>query len=274
MKSISQRIAEELDVREWQVEAAISLLDAGAYVPFIARYRKEATGTLDDTQLRTLEERLRYLRELEDRRAAILGTSASRASSTMRCGRRSRRRTARRGSRTSICRTSRSGEVRRRSHAKLARAACRPAACPSRAGPAPGRRRVRQPGARLASIDAALDGARAILTERFAEDAELIGSQREEVWSRGRLLSRVRDGKAATGIKFADYFDYGEKLTKLPSHRILALFRGEKEEVLDLPTPTGRPAREVNSAAEVFRATGRPPLRHRRSRPAGRPLAH
>ena len=73
MKSISQRIAEELDVRGWQVEAAVSLLDAGATVPFIARYRKEATGTLDDTQLRTLEERLRYLRELEDRRAAILG---------------------------------------------------------------------------------------------------------------------------------------------------------------------------------------------------------
>ena len=74
MKSISQRIAEELDVREWQVEAAVSLLDAGATVPFIARYRKEATGTLDDTQLRTLEERLRYLRELEERRAAILGS--------------------------------------------------------------------------------------------------------------------------------------------------------------------------------------------------------
>src|SRR5205814_1295390 len=102
-------------------------------------------------------------------------------------------------------------------------------------------------GRQVPDVTAALDGARSILTERFAEDADLIGSLRELMWSSGRLTSRVRDGKSEPGAKFSDYFDFGEALTKLPSHRILALFRGEKEEILDLviepegsaPTPTG-----------------------------------
>ena len=193
----------------------------------------------------------------------------------MRSGRRSRRRTARRGSRTSICRTSRSGGRK----AQIAReAGLEPLADLLLAHPERDPRQAAaafvSPEHKVADVDAALEGARAILTERFAEDAELIGSLREEVWSRGRLLSRVRDGKAETGSKFADYFDYGEKLTKLPSHRILALFRGEKEEVLDLQLRPEDPQEEVNGAAGVFRATDREALRHRRSRPAGRPLAH
>ena len=234
MKSISQRIAEELGVQERQVEAAISLLDGGATVPFIARYRKEATGTLDDTQLRTLEERLRYLRELEDRRAAILGSIREQGKLD----------DALRQAIEAADSKARLEDIylpykpKRRTKAQIAReAGLEPLADLLLAHP---ERDPRQAAAtfvspeKVADVDAALDGARAILTERFAEHAELIGSLREEVWSRGRLLARVRDGKTATGIKFADYFDYGEKLTKLPSHRILALFRGEKEEVLDL----------------------------------------
>ena len=120
MKPINLRIAEELGVREQQVSAAISLLDSGATVPFVARYRKEATGALDDAQLRTLEERLRYLRELDERRAAILDTSASKENSTPRSSRRSTRRTARRGSRISIYPIGRSGGRRPKSPAKRA----------------------------------------------------------------------------------------------------------------------------------------------------------
>ena len=234
MKSISQRIAEDIDVREWQVEAAVSLLDAGATVPFIARYRKEATGTLDDTQLRTLEERLRYLRELEERRAAILGSIREQGKLD----------DALRQAIEAADSKARLEDIylpykpKRRTKAQIAReAGLAPLADLLLAHP---ERDPRQAAAafvspeQVADVDAALDGARAILSEQFAEDAELIGSLREEVWSRGRLLSRVRDGKSETGIKFADYFDYDEKLTKLPSHRILALFRGEKEEVLDL----------------------------------------
>src|SRR5512144_2129962 len=234
MKSISQRIAEELGVQERQVEAAISLLDGGATVPFIARYRKEATGTLDDTQLRTLEERLRYLRELEERRAAILGSIREQGKLD----------DALRQAIEAADSKARLEDIylpykpKRRTKAQIAReAGLAPLADLLLAHP---ERDPRQSAAafvspeKVADVDAALDGARAILSERFAEDAELIGSLREEVWSRGRLLSRVRDGKATEGAKFADYFDYGEKLTKLPSHRILALFRGEKEEVLQL----------------------------------------
>src|SRR5512144_1528086 len=224
MKSISQRIAEELGVQERQVEAAISLLDGGATVPFIARYRKEATGTLDDTQLRALEER----------RAAILGSIREQGKLD----------DALRQAIEAADSKARLEDIylpykpKRRTKAQIAReAGLEPLADLLLAHP---ERDPRQAAAtfvspeKVADVDAALDGARAILTERFAEDAELIGSLREEVWSRGRLLSRVRDGKATEGAKFADYFDYGEKLTKLPSHRILALFRGEKEEVLQL----------------------------------------
>jgi protein Tex len=232
MKSISQRIAEELGVRERQVEARYRCSMETPPVPFIARYRKEATGTLDDTQLRTLEERQRYLREPEERRAAILGSIREQGKLD----------DALRQAIEAADSKARLEDIylpykpKRRTKAQIAR--LEPLADLLLAHP---EREPRQAAAafvsaehKVADVDVALDGARAILTERFAEDTELIGSLRDEVWSRGRLLSRIRDGKAAAGIKFADYFDYGEKLTKLPSHRILALFRGEKEEVLDL----------------------------------------
>jgi uncharacterized protein len=233
--SIEQRIADELGVREHQVTAAIGLLDGGATVPFVARYRKEATGALDDAQLRTLEERLRYLRELEERRAAILESirSQGKLDDALEASIRAA------DSKARLEDIYLPYKPKRRTKAQIAReAGLEPLADGLLGNPS-----VEPSAAAAAFVDAekgvadaaaALDGARAILVERFAEDADLIGTLRERVWSRGRLASKVRDGKAEEGAKFADYFDFTEPLTKLPSHRILALFRGEKEEVLDL----------------------------------------
>ncbi|MEU3528393.1 Tex family protein [Streptomyces sp. NPDC038707] len=233
--SIEGRIAEELGVRERQVKAAVELLDSGSTVPFIARYRKEATEMLDDAQLRTVEERLRYLRELEDRRTAILESVREQGKLTGELEARIR------GAETKA----RLEDIylpykpKRRTKAQIAReAGLEPLADGLLADPA-----VEPRAAAAAFVDAdkgvadpqaALDGARAILTERFAEDADLIGELRERMWVRGRLASKVREGKEETGAKFADYFDFAEPFTELPSHRILAMLRGEKEEVLDL----------------------------------------
>ncbi|WP_046864862.1 Tex family protein [Microvirga massiliensis] len=235
MLSITQRIATELNAQEWQVKAAVELLDGGATVPFIARYRKEATGTLDDAQLRTLEERLRYLRELEDRRKAILDSISEQGKLD----------DALRGQILAAETKARLEDLylpykpKRRTKAQIARdAGLEPLADAILVDPA------REPKSAaesyvntekgVATVEAALEGARAILVERFAENAELVGQLREDYWQRGRLTSKVRDGKASEGAKFADYFDFAEPLTRLPSHRILALFRGEKEEMLDL----------------------------------------
>ncbi len=234
MKSISQRIAEELNVATGQVTAAVELLDGGATVPFIARYRKEATGALDDTQLRNLEERLRYLRELEDRRAAILESVKSQ-------GKLDAALEAQINAADSKARLEDiylPYKPKRRTKAQIAREnGLEPLADALLAHP------ERDPKEQASAFvkpeavdtpDAALEGARAILVERFAEDAELIGRLREDFWKRGVLTTKVRDGKADAGAKFADYFDFSEPLTKLPSHRILAVMRGEREEVLDL----------------------------------------
>ncbi|OIJ88872.1 RNA-binding transcriptional accessory protein [Streptomyces sp. MUSC 14] len=233
--SIEGRIAEELGVRERQVKAAVELLDGGSTVPFIARYRKEATEMLDDAQLRTLEERLRYLRELEERRAAILESVREQGKLTDELEARIR------GAETKA----RLEDIylpykpKRRTKAQIAReAGLEPLAEGLLGDPS-----VEPLAAAAAFVDAdkgvadpqaALDGARAILTERFSEDADLIGELRERMWVRGRLAAKVRDGKEEAGAKFADYFDFAEPFTELPSHRILAMLRGEKEEVLDL----------------------------------------
>ncbi|WP_018214852.1 Tex family protein [Salinispora vitiensis] len=233
--SVSQRIAEELGVAERQVHAAVELLDGGATVPFIARYRKEATGLLDDTQLRTLEERLRYLRELAQRRDAILESIRSQ-------GKLDEALTAQIMAADS---KSRLEDIylpykpKRRTRAQIAReAGLEPLADTLLDEPAQEPRATAagfvDPDRGIADAAAALDGARAILVERFAEDADLIGTLREQMWSRGRLVSRVRDGQATAGAKFADYFDFAEPYPKLPAHRVLAVFRGEKEGVLDL----------------------------------------
>jgi len=233
--SIQQRIAEELGVREHQVTAAVDLLDGGATVPFVARYRKEATGALDDAQLRTLEERLRYLRELEERRGAILESIRAQGKLDDALA----ARIAEADSKARLEDIYLPYKPKRRTKAQVAReAGLEPLAdgllADPRVDPAAAAAAFVDPDKGVADPAAALDGARAILVERFAEDADLIGALRERMWARGRLASKVRDGKAEDGAKFADYFDFAEPLTKLPSHRILALFRGEKEEVLDL----------------------------------------
>ena len=235
MKSINQRIAEELGVHERQVAAAVELLDGGATVPFIARYRKEATGTLDDTQLRTLEERLGYLRELEDRRKAVLDSIAEQGKLDDAL----RRQIEEADTKARLEDIYLPYKPKRRSKALIAReAGLGPLAEQLLADPS------RDPHERAAAFidadkgvadaQAALDGARAILVERFSEDAELIGSLREEFWKQGRLVSKLREENREKGAKFADYFDFAEPFAKLPSHRVLALFRGEKEEALDL----------------------------------------
>jgi protein Tex len=233
--AIHQRIADELGVRERQVAAAVELLDGGATVPFIARYRKEVTEMLDDAQLRTLEERLRYLREMEERRTAILESIRSQ-------GKLDEALEAQIMAADSKARLEDiylPYKPKRRTKAQIAReAGLEPLADLLLADPG------NDPQATAASfvdadkgvadVAAALDGAKAILVERFAEDADLIGSLRERMWSRGRLAAKVREGKEEAGAKFSDYFDFSEPYTSLPSHRILAMFRGEKEEILDL----------------------------------------
>ncbi|MGO3929169.1 RNA-binding transcriptional accessory protein [Rhodopseudomonas pseudopalustris] len=235
MANINQRIAEELGVREQQVAAAVELLDGGATVPFVARYRKEATGALDDAQLRTLQERLTYLRELEDRRAAVLNSIREQGKLDD-------------ALEAAILAADSKGRLediylpykpKRRTKAEIAReAGLEPLANlllgDPQQDPQAAAESYINPDKQVADAAAALDGARAILVERFAEDADLIGALRERMWSSGVMTAKLRDGKKDQGAKFADYFDFSEPLTKLPSHRILAMFRGEKEEVLDL----------------------------------------
>ena len=231
--SIVKRIAAELGVRDHQVAAAVDLLDGGATVPFIARYRKEATGTLDDAQLRTLDERLRYLRELEERRAAILASIDEQGKLTDEL-------------RTSINAADTKARLedlylpykpKRRTKAQIAREnGLEPLADLLLGDPGndPKQAAAGYLSENVADVAAALEGARAILVERFAEDADLIGTLRERMWSQGNLLARVREGKADEGKKYSDYFDFAEPFGKLKAHRVLAMFRAEKEEVLDL----------------------------------------
>ncbi len=247
--SVQRRIAEELGVRERQVAAAVELLDGGATVPFVARYRKEATGALDDAQLRTLEERLRYLRELEERRAAILDSIRAQGKLDDEL----EARVVAADSKARLEDIYLPYRPKRRTKAQLAReAGLEPLADQLLADPS------RDPEAAAAAfVDAgkvvadaagALEGARAILAEHFAEDADLIGALRERMWSHGRLVSRVRDGRQQAGAKFADYFDASEPFTRLPSHRALAIFRGESEQVLDLTfAPDEQPEPGLNA---------------------------
>jgi len=233
--NIYRQIAEELGVREQQVEATVGLLDGGATVPFVARYRKEITGALDDAQLRTLEERLNYLRELEERRIAILNSVREQGKLD----------TALEAAILAADSKGRLEDIylpfkpKRRTKAEIAKeAGLEPLAdlllMQPQNDPQAEAEKFVDPDKQVADAAAALDGARAILVERFDEDADLIGALREQMWSNGVMASAVRKGKKTEGEKFKDYFDFSEPLTKLPSHRILAMFRGEKEEILDL----------------------------------------
>ncbi|SUA79237.1 30S ribosomal protein S1 [Nocardia otitidiscaviarum] len=222
LASVSRRIADELGVRDEQVRAAVELLDGGSTVPFVARYRKEVTGGLDDAQLRQLDERLHYLRELDERRASIIESIRGQGKLD-----------AELHAQLMLAETKARLEdiylpykPKRRTKAQIAReAGHEPVADALLTDP------TTDPAQYTAEQ---LDGARAILVERFAEDADLVGELRELMWSRGQITSTVRAGKEEAGAKFADYFDFSEPFEKLPSHRILALLRGEKEEVLTL----------------------------------------
>src|SRR5687768_2583360 len=235
MISIDQRIANELGVRVPQVSAAVALLDEKATVPFIARYRKEATGGLDDTQLRTLEERLTYLRELEERRTAILKSIEEQGKLTPELA-------------ASIAQAETKARLedlylpfkpKRRTRAQIAREAGLeplalrllhdPTLVPEREAAA-----FVDPDKGVADAAAALEGARWILMETFAEDAELVGGLRELLWDRGEWASTVVPGKEEAGAKFSDYFNASETVRTVPSHRTLALLRGRKEGFLRL----------------------------------------
>jgi protein Tex len=235
LASIETRIAQELGVRAEQVTAAVTLIDGGATVPFIARYRKEATGALDDAQLRTLDERLRYLRELEERRKAILDSVREQGKLDDAL----EKQILAADSKARLEDIYLPYKPKRRTKAQIAKeAGLEPLANGLIAQPQQDPKLAAEAFVNaekgVADVAAALEGARAILVERFSEDADLIGALREEMWGRGRLTAKVRDGKQTAGAKFSDYFEFGEPFTKLPSHRILAMFRGEKEEILDL----------------------------------------
>jgi uncharacterized protein len=258
MQTVEARIAAELGVAESRVRAAVQLLDDGATVPFIARYRKEVTGTLDDAQLRTLEERLRYLRELEERRAAILTSVAEQGKLTPELE--TQLKAA--DSKARLEDLYLPYKPKRRTKAQIAReAGLEPLADLLLNDPTvfPEQEAAAFLNETVTDSTLALDGARAILVERFAEDADLIGTLREQVWRHGGVQAKVRPGKEEAGAKFADYFEFGEPYTKLPSHRILALFRGEKEEILDLNLEPGEVGAEEQIAGRFGIADqGRP----------------
>ncbi|MDK6076620.1 Tex family protein [Massilia varians] len=244
LPSIEQRLALELSAKPAQVAAAVALLDEGATVPFIARYRKEATGGLDDIQLRLLEERLRYLRELEDRRASIIASITEQNKMTPEL----LDAIAHAEDKTRLEDLYLPYKQKRRTKAQIAiEAGLAPLAEALLNDPglnpdevAAGYLREAftnadggaNPG--VADTKAALDGARQILMERFAEDATLLQSLREYVQEHGVVESKVVAGQEDAGEKFADYFDYSETLSTIPSHRALALMRGRREGVLDV----------------------------------------
>lgn len=235
LPSIAQRIATEIAARPAQVEAAIGLLDGGATVPFIARYRKEVTEGLDDTQLRNLEERLTYLRELEDRRASILASIEEQGKLS----------DALRNDLLIADTKSRLEDLylpykpKRRTKAQIAReAGLEPLADALMEDP------TRDPTVTaggyidaergVADAKSALDGARQILLERFSERPELVGELRNWLWDSALIRARVVAGKEQEGAKYRDYFDHFEGIKDIPSHRMLALMRARNEGVLDL----------------------------------------
>ncbi|MDZ7886971.1 MAG: Tex family protein [Mycobacterium sp.] len=255
MKSVNARLAEELAVAEGQVAAAVRLLDEGSTVPFIARYRKEVTGSLDDGQLRTLEERLAYLREMDQRRDAVLASIHEQGKLT------DELRAALRAADTKA----RIEDIylpykpKRRTKAQIAReAGLEPLADRLLADPtqAPESVAAEFLGEDVADAAAALDGARHILIERAAEDAELVGEVRATFWNDGTLRTAPWSEEAAkspAGQKFRDYFEYAEPLEKMPSHRVLAVMRGEKEQILALNFDGGD---ELAYQARIARSLG------------------
>jgi uncharacterized protein len=250
MNSIEQQIASELGVRGEQVAAVVELLGEGATVPFIARYRKEKTGELDDTQLRKLVERLGYLRQLEERKATILKTIGDQGRLTPELEK-------------AIAAATNKGDLedlyapfkqKRRTKAQMAReAGLEPLATALLADPSldPAREAVlyRDVEKGVGDAEAALEGARAILVERMTEDTQLVASLREWLWRDGLLISKLAKGKEAEAAKFADYFDFSQPMRDMPSHRVLALLRGRNEGFLNLKIDVDGEARTIHPGA-------------------------
>ncbi len=238
--NISAAIAEQLNVSQRQVDAAVALLDEGATVPFIARYRKEVTGGLDDTQMRQLEERLRYLRELEERRTAIIASIEEQGKMTPELM----------NDIVSADTKNRLEDLylpykpKRRTKGQIAiEAGLEPLADAlfgdATLTPETEAEQYIDADKGVADIKAALDGAKYILMERFAENPELVGKLRDFMQSEAKLSSRLIAGKEREGEKFQDYFEYDELLSTVPSHRALACFRGRNEGILALALTIG-----------------------------------
>ena len=235
MDRITARIAMELGVKDGQVAAAVALLDEGSTVPFISRYRKERTGGLDDTQLRTLEARLSTLRDLEDRRTTVLRTIGEQGKLTPELA----RQIGQAETRTVLEDLYAPYKPKRRTKAQIAReAGLEPLTdallASPQLDPEAEAAKFLDAGRGVEDVKAALDGARSILIERIAEQPKLVGDLREFLWSDGIVISKVVKGKDAEGAKFSDYFDFSQRIRELPSHRALALLRGRNEGILDL----------------------------------------
>ena len=262
---INARIAAELNVQLAQVAAAVDLLNEGATVPFIARYRKEKTGGLDDTQLRRLEERLGYLSELEDRRVTVLKSITDQGKLTPEL----QRSIEAAQSKVELEDLYVPFKQKRRTKAQIAREAGLEALADALLSnpaldPTTQAQKFIVPERGVADSKAALDGARSILIERMSENAKLVGDLRGWLWATGQLMSQVRKGKAAEGQKFSDYFDFSQSVKDIPSHRALALLRGRNEGFLDLDLDValeaGRPhpaELKIMSASNIA-ARGRP----------------
>jgi len=240
MNTLLQRIATELNVQQSQVSAAVDLLDEGATVPFISRYRKEVTGGLDDTQMRTLEERLRYLRELEDRRATILKsiTDQDKMNPELEAAIKGA------DTKTTLEDLYLPYKVKRRTKAMIAREAGLGPLAESlmntpQLKPEEEAAKYLNEEHKIADTKAALDGAKQILMEQFSEDAALLGKLRRFLTDEANVSARLVKGKEEEGAKFRDYFEYDEALNKIPSHRALAIFRGRNEGILSISVTVG-----------------------------------
>ncbi|HHQ4642685.1 TPA: Tex family protein [Aeromonas veronii] len=240
MQTIERQIAGELNARPEQVQAAVRLLDEGSTVPFIARYRKEVTGGLDDSQLRTLESRLGYLRELEDRRQVIIRSIEEQGKLTPEL----MRELNGADSKTRLEDLYLPYKPKRRTKGQMAiEAGLEPLAnlllSDPMQDPEQAAATFLNPEQGIADSKAALDGARYILMERFAEQADLLEKLRDYLWQNATLRARVVAGKEQEGAKFKDYFEHDEPLHKAPSHRVLAMLRGRNEGILNLALVTG-----------------------------------
>ena len=251
MTSLAATIATELNVQPHQVEAALKLLAEGNTVPFISRYRKEATGGLDDAQLRHIEERHTYLVELEERKQAVLEAIEEQGKLTDQL----KREILAADTKARVEDLYLPYKKRRKTKADIAReAGLEPLLDKLIGAPAADPENLAQDFLceGFAETKAALDGARAILVDRFATDADLVGEVRERLYTTGTMRSSVVEGKEAEGAKFKDYFEFNEPFESLPSHRILALLRGENEGVLTLDLDAGDESVYQGMIAERF----------------------